>query len=75
MLEVTQSIKSPVVGAVAKKLTVLLAVAVSAVPKVVVKLPLAGKRANVPAVPDFPGVGVDATRAGVAPAIISPAEP
>jgi hypothetical protein len=45
-----------VTGTLAKKLTVLLAVA--ALPKVVVKLPVAGKRDNVPAVPDFPNVGV-----------------
>jgi hypothetical protein len=61
-----------VVGVVAKKLTVLLAVA--ALPKVVVKFPLAGKKESVPGVPDTPRVGVK-VRAGVAPAIISPAEP
>ena len=54
--EVTQCIPSNVVGTVAGKLIVLFAVA--AVPKVVVKFPLAGKSDNVPAVPDLPSVGV-----------------
>ena len=45
-----------VVGTVAGKLIVLLAVA--AVPRVVVKFPLAGKSYSVPAVPDLPSVGV-----------------
>ena len=56
VLEVMQSTRSPVVGTDAKKFTVLLAVA--ALPSVVVKLPLDGNMASVPAVPDFPKVGV-----------------
>jgi hypothetical protein len=39
-----------------------------------VKFPLAGNKESVPAVPDCPKVGVE-VKAGVAPAIISPALP
>ena len=54
--DVTHLIKSPVVGALAKKSTVLDAVA--ALPKVVVKFPDGGYMARVPAVPDKPRLGV-----------------
>src|ERR1700690_207137 len=57
VLEVTQSTRSPVVGADAKPRIVLLAVA--ALPQVVVKFPEAGKIAIAPAVPDTPRDGVD----------------
>ena len=43
-------------GTVAKKSTVLFAVAV--LPNVVVKFPLAGNKESVPAVPDLPRLGV-----------------
>ena len=69
---VTQSTKSPVTGAEANNLMVFDAVA--ALARVEVKLPLAGNSDSVPAVPDKPSVGVNVS-AGVAPAMISPAEP
>ena len=71
--DVTHLIKSPVVGALAKKSTVLDAVA--ALPKVVVKFPDGGYMARVPAVPDKPRLGVTVQDAaeelevfGIAPA-------
>lgn len=72
VLLTTQVIRSVVVGTVAKPRIVLLAVA--ALPQVVVKFPLAGNMDSVPAVPEIPRVGVN-VRAGVAPAIILPADP
>ena len=56
VLDVTQSTRSPVVGAVANPKIVFDAVA--ALPHVVVKLPDAGNIDSVPAVPESPSVGV-----------------
>ena len=56
VLEVTQYPVCPVVKTAAGNRKVFDAVA--ALPRVVVKLPLAGNRDRVPAVPDLPNVGV-----------------
>lgn len=56
VLDTTQIMMSVVVGTVANPKIVLLAVA--ALPQVVVKFPVAGNIASVPAVPLLPSVGV-----------------
>lgn len=72
VLETVQVTVSPVTGTAANPRIVFDVVA--ALPHVVVKFPLAGNMASVPAMPDAPSVGV-AVRAGVAPARISPTAP